>query len=257
LDWSASHGSPVQSRQKHQLEQVKELLIKVLPDVEDIRRTVPQRESDRPRFEFRTPYGWVPLAGISYGYQTLIAWLVDFASRMVERYPHSRDPLAEPAVCLVDEIDLHLHPKWQRDLMSFLSERFPNTQFIATAHSPLIVQAAPSINANIAVLRPEGDRVVIDNRTESVRGWRIDQILTSNLYGLPSARAKEYDELLQDREKLLSKPRLTQVDRTKLKKLDAQMKLLPQGETASQARELLELAKTTSELIKTHQGRKK
>lgn len=50
--------------------------------------------------------------------------------------------LADPAVVLVDEIDLHLHPIWQRRLIGFLSERFPNTQFIVTAHSPLIVQAA-------------------------------------------------------------------------------------------------------------------
>jgi AAA domain, putative AbiEii toxin, Type IV TA system len=42
----------------------------------------------------------------------------------------------EPAIVLVDEIDLHLHPKWQRQLIGFLTERFPNTQFIVTAHSP-------------------------------------------------------------------------------------------------------------------------
>src|SRR5207247_4303505 len=66
----------------------------------------------------------------------------DLASRLVERYPDSPDPLAEPAVVLVDEIDLHLHPQWQRKLMGFLSARFPSTQFIATAHSPLVVQAA-------------------------------------------------------------------------------------------------------------------
>ena len=87
---------------------------------------------------------------------------------------------------LVDEIDLHLHPKWQREVIGFLTERFPNTQFIVTAHSPLIVQAAAG--ANLAVLKREGDHVVIENHPETIRGWRIDQVLTSDLFDLPTAR---------------------------------------------------------------------
>ncbi len=50
------------------------------------------------------------MRGLSLGYRTLIAWMVDFASRLFERYPNSPNPLAEPAVVIVDEIDLHLHP---------------------------------------------------------------------------------------------------------------------------------------------------
>jgi hypothetical protein len=75
-------------------------------------------------------------------------------------------------VCLVDEIDLHLHPRWQRDLITRLTALFPNTQFIATAHSPLVVQAAP--DANVVVLKRQGDSVIIDNAPRSVRKWRVD-----------------------------------------------------------------------------------
>jgi hypothetical protein len=254
LDWAAGQESPVQKQQQKRLEQVKELLVRVLPDVRSIRRTAPQKESDRPRFEFETPYGWVRLRQLGYGYQTMIAWMVDFASRMVERYPDSPDPLAEPAVVLVDEIDLHLHPRWQRELMGYLSERFPNTQFIATAHSPLIVQAAPSVNANIAVLRRDGDHVVIDNKPESIRGWRVDQILTSDIYDLPTARPKEFDEAIQRRTQILGKSRLTKRDREELARLEKKLDQLPAGETASEARKLMELAKDTAELLKKHRG---
>src|SRR5207245_6221696 len=135
----------------------------------------------------RTPYGCVARRQLGYGYRTLIAWMVDFASRMVERYPDSPDPLAEPAVVLVDEIDLHLHPSWQRQLLGHLTRCFPNTQFVATAHSPLIVQAASSVNANLAVLRREGDHVVIDNHPQAIRGWSLDHVLTSDFFNLPSA----------------------------------------------------------------------
>ena len=154
--------------------------------------------------------------------------MVDLANRMFERYPNSPNPLAEPAVVLVDEIDLHLHPKWQRTLMDYLSERFVNTQFIVTAHSPLVVQAAK--NANVVLLKREDDHVVIDNNPQSVRGWRADQILTS-LFELPSGYSVEIEELQNERREILSKARLTATDKKKLKQIESEMGDLPTAET--------------------------
>ena len=210
LDYSASKPSIIQEQQKKRLELAKDVLIKVLPDVLEIRFTSPTEEKPTPGVEFQTPYGWVPLRQLGYGYRTMIAWVVDFTSRMVERYPNSPDPLAEPAVVLVDEIDLHLHPRWQRELIGFLTERFPNTQFIVTAHSPLIVQAAP--DANLVLLKREGDHVVIENNPETIRGWRVDQILTSELFGLETARPPDMEKLLMRRKELLTKSRLTKAE---------------------------------------------
>ena len=187
LDYSASKTiARSKSGRENAWRWSKEILIKFFRKCPRYGSAPPNEEKPTPGVEFKTPYGWVPLRQLGYGYRTMIAWIVDFASRMVERYPESPDPLAEPAVVLVDEIDLHLHPKWQRDLIGFLTERFPNTQFIATAHSPLIVQAAG--DANIALLKREGDHVVIENNPETIRGWRVDQILTSDLFGLETAR---------------------------------------------------------------------
>ena len=141
----------------------------------------------------------------------------------------SPNPLAEPAVVLVDEIDLHLHPRWQRTLLQFLSDTFPNAQFIATAHSPLVVQAA--MDANIVLLRREGDHVVIENDVEAIKNWRIDQVLTSDLFGLESARPPQLDHALRERERLLSKSRLTKADRERLTQLESEIGELPTGET--------------------------
>lgn len=175
--------------------------------------------------------------------------MVDFASRMFDLYPDSKNPLAEPAVVLVDEIDLHLHPSWQRKLMSYLSERFPNTQFIATAHSPLVVQAAT--DANIVLLRREGDHVVIDNDPQVIKGWRVDQILTSELFGLESARPPEYDTALAERKKILSKSKLTKKDRQRLKELEDQMPL-PTGETPRDI-EAMDIIRRAAERLKKEQ----
>ena len=248
LDYAASKPSHIKAKRAARLNQVKGLLLGFLLDVDDIRLTTAESTNPTSRAEFKTPYGWVPLKQLGYGYQTLITWVADLASRMVERYPDSPDPLAEPAVVLVDEIDLHLHPIWQRKLIGFLTERFSNTQFIATAHSPLVAQAAA--DATLAVLRREGDHVVIDNDVDNIRNWRVDQILTSDLFGLKTARPPWMEDLLLERGDLLSKSKLSAKDRQRIKELDEQIGELPFGETDEERRERAEIRKTLDLLMK-------
>ena len=172
-----------------------------------------------PKVLFATPYGNVRLHDLSLGYKTLIAWTVDFAKGLLDRYPDSPNPLAEPAVCLVDEIDLHLHPKFQRNIIKFLTETFPNTQFIVTAHSPLVVQAAEDFNANLIVLKREGNETIVTSGLE-VRNWRVDQILSSDLFeGIPS-RAPEAEERMQRRRELLLKDNLSEPEQAELEQLE-------------------------------------
>ena len=236
-------------RAENRRDRIKEVLIRLLPDVEELRFTPTKTPPIRTTLEAKTPYGWVSIRDMSLGYRTLMTWMVDFASRLFERYPDSPNPLAEPAIVLIDEIDLHLHPRWQRNLMHFLSETFPNTQFIASAHSPLIVQAAT--DANVVLLRREGDHVVIDNDVKTVQGWRVDQVLTSDLFGLESARPPQIDAALKERTTLLSKSRLTAKDKARLKELEAQIGALPTGETP-QDREAMDIIRRAAELLKTN-----
>jgi len=247
LDYAFARTNDEEAKQR--FNEAKELLLKIMPEgeVTDLRPVPGTGSHPKPRVEFETPYGWVPLRQLGYGYQTLVTWVADLANRMAERYPNSPNPLHEPAVVLVDEIDLHLHPKWQRKLMSFLTGRFPNVQFIATAHSPLVAQAAA--DANLAVLRREGDHVVIDNDLGHIRNWRIDQILTSDLFGLETARPPQIEDKLRERGKLLSKSKLTAKDQKRLSELEAEIGELPMGETADEVREREEIKKTLALLM--------
>jgi energy-coupling factor transporter ATP-binding protein EcfA2 len=227
-------------------QRVREALTRILPEVTDIRIQPAEEPGGSPRVEAKTPDGWVPLRRLGFGYQSQIAWLVDFASRMFERHPDSPDPLAEPAVVLVDEIDLHMHPRWQRQIVAYLTERCPNTQFIVTAHSPLVVQAAA--DANIVLLRREGDHVVIENDPEVLSNWRVDQILTSELFGLDSARPPQIEAQLKERRALLAKPKLTSRDRKRLDRLQAQIGELPAGESAEDRRAMELIRRAASKL---------
>jgi predicted ATP-binding protein involved in virulence len=232
VDYVAGKVSPFQKKAKKFLKQIEETLILILPDVDNIRfaeKDILNKRIPQPIVEFHTPYGWVDAKDLSLGYRTSMAWMVDFAARMFDLYPESENPLAEPAVVLIDEIDLHLHPKWQRDLLDWLSDLCPNTQFIVTTHSPLIVQAGIARDANFAVCRREGDHVVIDQSIEAVKGWRADQILASDFFDIPK-RDNQTEKDLERRKELIIKSKLTKAEQKELAELNKKVESLPVSE---------------------------
>jgi hypothetical protein len=122
--------------------------------------------------------GDVRFEELGFGYQTTLTWLVDFCKRMFELYPDADNPLHGEAVVLVDEIDLHLHPKWQRDLVPTLSKIFPNVQFIVTTHSPHVLQSMEDVN--LYVLRRNAESGEIEAERSNVTnftGWTVEEIL--------------------------------------------------------------------------------
>ncbi|MBC8083260.1 MAG: AAA family ATPase [Hymenobacter sp.] len=216
-------------------DRVERMLIEVLPGVTKLQIAnagTPQKPQISLQFLlFDT---WVRLRDMSLGYQTLVVWLTDLASKLYVRYPDSANPLAESAIVLIDEIDLHLHPSWQRELLKKLSGIFPNTQFIATAHSPLVVQAAGDAGANVVLLKRDGDQTVVHQHLEDVRGWRLDQILTSELFGLETARSPETERKLERRADLLTKAKRTAAEKKELEQLTHELAAEPLGETPSE-----------------------
>jgi predicted ATPase len=99
-------------------------------------------DKERRRLEFRTPDGTLPLSYLSDGYQAMAAWCGDVLFRITETFADYEDPLKARGLLLIDELDLHLHPLWQRQLVSFLQRTLPNFQVVATTHSPLTVHQA-------------------------------------------------------------------------------------------------------------------
>lgn len=133
------------------------------------------------RILFTTKDGKFHFEDLGYGYQCMLAWVFDFCKRMYDRYPNSDNPLEEPAVVLIDEIDLHLHPKWQRELIKALSDTFPNTQFIVSTHSPIIIQSLSDVNLYILNHQDDGsvkaERIVGRNW----EGYQMEEILQETM----------------------------------------------------------------------------
>ena len=216
------------------LDSLKHMLVAMLPDIsrtEDIDVLGPPI-SDSPDgakgVRVTTSYGRVPLSQLSLGYQTVFAWTVDIAWRLLQRYPNSLNPLQEPAVVIVDEIDLHLHPHWQREVRKDLTAHFPGVQFIATAHSPLMAQSF--LDANLAVLQKVEDHVLIVNDPTVIKEWRLDQVITSELFGLASARPPEVAALLSRRHQLANRHDLSIREQQDLADLDRRVGEMPTAE---------------------------
>lgn len=87
--------------------------------------------------------GLTPFNSLSDGYRNMVGMVADIAHRASRLNPHHGHDAARntTGVVLIDEIDLHLHPKWQRRVVADLQQAFPRLQFIATTHSPFILQS--------------------------------------------------------------------------------------------------------------------
>ncbi len=79
------------------------------------------------------------LAQLSDGYRNLLALVLDFARRLAQANPNWPNPLEAPGILMIDEIELHLHPRWQQKVIPALRAVFPNTQLIVSTHSPAVL----------------------------------------------------------------------------------------------------------------------
>ena len=228
-------------------ERLRKAIVAVLPEeVTDIRVAGLDLPEPQPRVEVQTPFGWVDYHRTSFGQRVMATWVGDLITQLLAAYPTSDNPMDEAGIVLIDEIDLHLHPKWQREIVRHLDELFPNIQFIVTSHSPLVVQGESV--TNVAVLRREGDQALIHNTQLGVQGWRVDQVLTSDLFGLERARSKQAEDRLLRREELLARDDLDPAERAELTELNKWVHGLPAGESAED-RETWSLMKRATQAL--------
>lgn len=94
------------------------------------------------------------IGSMSDGYRGTLSLIADIAYRMASLNPAMGERVLEtPGVVLIDEVDLHLHPRWQARILEDLVHIFPNVQFVVTTHSPIVVASVPK--HNIRVLGPD------------------------------------------------------------------------------------------------------
>ena len=95
--------------------------------------------SSQPSLTITKNRQYLRLEQLSDGEKMLLMLVTDLARRLAIANPSSNDALSGEGIVLIDEIDLHLHPQWQRTVIQSLTQTFPNCQFIVTTHSPQVL----------------------------------------------------------------------------------------------------------------------
>ena len=133
------------------------------------------------------------IQNLGAGAQALVALVVDIVRHMHARFSklhfaqHDQHPTVEHGgVVLIDEVEAHLHPSWQRRIGTWLCAHFPNVQFVVTTHSPFVCQAATENGLVLLPAPGSSETVQIANEDvyRSVANGSVDEVLLSGLFGL-------------------------------------------------------------------------
>ncbi len=147
----------------------------------------------------------IPFAAMSDGYLTTLGWTIDLIARWAHRYRDSGkldENFAKdmPCVVLVDELDLHLHPKWQLDIIPRLRAAFPKTTFVVTTHNPLTLQGTRP--GEVFVLERNAAGQIGITQRDITPGLDANRILT-DWFGLPTTLDNDTRDLMAEHLKLL------------------------------------------------------
>ncbi|MBI4659072.1 MAG: AAA family ATPase [Verrucomicrobia bacterium] len=244
--YSAAREDPKDARK---LEVVKQAIAeKLLPETAGLvvnARSVKLRRHDGSETSFQD---------LSDGYRSMLALSVDLLRWLTQAFPDHEKPLECPGVVVVDELDAHLHPDWQRRIGHWLRQKFPNIQFIVATHSPFLAQVAgetppgetysshaegDATSGNIK-LEESLNGVVFVASTEPAQKLQADQILQSELFALNSLYAGPVEDRLNQYRGLRAKKRqgkLSDQEESQFQQLELWANTLPQTATATDREE--------------------
>ena len=209
------------------LETVRKVLSNLLPEIKfhDI-------DKQKGCLLFDTPDGIVPLHCLSDGYLAMAAWIGDLLFQVSEVSGDSQEkPLTAKGLLLIDEVDLHLHPKRQRQLLSLLDKWLPNFQFVATTHSPMAAQQAGE--GELHYLMRERRKIHLYPFSGAPNTLLLHQLVMSPAFGLDTDASKAVEEMKNRYRHLRDKADLSAKEQAELDKLTTVITELPLGGRAS------------------------
>lgn len=127
----------------------------------------------------------VPTIGLSDGFRSVIALAGDLIWRLLQAFPDLDDPTTAPGVVLIDELDIHLHPSWQREIAGWLRQVFPNLQFFVATHSPLVAAGAGQDALTLRLEMINGELQIMEIPYLDLAA-DVDRTLRSRAFGLRS-----------------------------------------------------------------------
>ena len=165
----------------------------------DVRNFGPLRDEEQPSYPAYTESpDSVPifLGHLSSGTEGTLLWIWWLMLKLVHHYEFQEGWEKKPAILLIDEIENHLHPTWQRRVIPALLEHFPGLQIFATTHSPFVVAGLKAGQVHL-LKRDENGVVTYSPNKEDIVGWTADEILR-NLMGVEDPTDNETAEAARE-----------------------------------------------------------
>ena len=137
--------------------------------------------TNKPREDVPPEYDTMYLGNLSLGTQGTLLWIWALVLKMAHYYNWAEGWQEKPAILLIDEIENHLHPTWQRRVIPALLKHFPGLQIFATTHSPFVVAGLKAGQVHLLKRDYENGAVTASTNTEDIIGWTADEILRTML----------------------------------------------------------------------------
>jgi len=121
------------------------------------------------------------------GYKALLGIIGDLIIQLFTTQPENQNPKELVGIVLIDEIELHLHPKWQKHIPKVLSKYFPNVQFVASTHSPIPLLGAPEKSIFLKIERTTEDGITVNRLKKLEKDIKYllpNAVFTSEIFGL-------------------------------------------------------------------------
>ncbi|HLL31588.1 MAG TPA: AAA family ATPase [Allosphingosinicella sp.] len=134
------------------------------------------------RIRFRGAGSDASLDELSAGYGAIVAMAVDILTVLLDRW---QQPEAAEGFVIIDELESHLHPRWKMRIADAFRRSFPRVQFLISTHDPLILRGVKNGEVRLMRRHKEAGAVAID-QLPNIEGLRVDQLLTSEYFGLSS-----------------------------------------------------------------------
>lgn len=192
-------------------------------------------DKKKQRLLFKTADGIVPLELLSDGYQNMAAWIGDLLYRVTETFEDYKKPLKAKGLLLIDEVDLHIHPLWQRELLTFIDRVLPNFQMIMTTHSPFTAQQTGQGELHY-LYRPGGKKgkLELTSFPGTPRHLLVHQLIMSDIFGLKSDESVDVEKKKDAYRMLRDKKERTTEEEKTFKQLCGELEDLPKTERTNQ-----------------------
>ena len=186
---------------------------------------------------------------ISDGYKSLTSVILDFLSwNLIYKEDEDFNLGNLSGIFIIDELEQHIHPRWQRGIVRIFSEQFPKVQFICSTHTPICALGLSDLERSwlfkVAYVNGYSDIERFDLQ-EDFKGYRSDQILTSGIFDLTDTRSVSIEDKLKEYREiyLKEKSKRTKEQERRLRGIEEELKDLPMWDNEKEKKQRERLIK--------------